>query len=101
MSGGHFEYRQHTVRDLAESVHSEAGKLLIGEEAPEVVARVLMTAKLLRAAGEALHALDWWLSSDTNSVTFSLEFDKAMRNLDDPLLPERTQRTIAAIRSLS
>lgn len=89
MSGGHFEYRQHGIRDTAEQVRAEGRRLLLDAETPAgIAARVFVTARLLQAAGECLHALDLWLSSDTSADDFMAAFDEAEARLRGTLLPD-------------
>lgn len=100
MSGGRFEYNQYRVLQLADEVQIAAANLAANDETPaEIVARVVITAKLLRAAGECAHALDYWLSCDTSESDFVRDFDAAVARIGSgPTMHEAALAALETVR---
>lgn len=77
MSGGRFEYTQHRITTLAEDVLNAHKNLVENDETPRSITdRVLTTAALLTAAATITHALDLWLSCDTEEGEFARVYDE-------------------------
>lgn len=74
MSGGHFNYKQYEINEIADQIESlindndKAGK----EEMfrPETIAKFQEAMHCLRRAGEMVQRIDWLISSDDSEETF-------------------------------
>jgi hypothetical protein len=68
MSGGHFDYRQGAIFDVADSIEGEIyGNRLTD---PKTVAEFQTAVDLLRRAHIYAHRIDWLLSGDDGEETF-------------------------------
>jgi len=81
MSGGHFDYQQHRIRDIAESIQSlidanddtsidEYGCQRGREYAPEVIAKMQEGVLALNRAYAYAHRIDWLVSGDDGEENF-------------------------------
>jgi hypothetical protein len=79
MSGGHWDYQEHQVRDLLERVAEDTQ---VKARFPSLAVELAATATILH---EIIHALDYDLSGDT-SIQDDTAFEKqALRKLCSPL----------------
>lgn len=81
MSGGHFEYNQFVLEDIADKIDrlvknndrsdcDEYGDP-VGKQYPlDVIWRFKETAKLLRKCGKMIHRVDWLVSGDDGVDSF-------------------------------
>ena len=65
MSGGHFEYFQYKMQDVAEQICPR-----------ETTKEEKICGKLMKDFADVIHELDWWLSGDTGQEQFLAEFNK-------------------------
>lgn len=69
MSGGHYDYKQFGIHDVALQIESEIAKqetyVIINKLPSQADARMQMALQLKRV-GDALHALDLYDSGDTS-----------------------------------
>ena len=81
MSGGHFNYDQHRIKDIADSIQSviDANEDSSVDEygcqrgrgyPPEVIARMQEGVFALRRAYAYAHRIDWLLSGDDGEENF-------------------------------
>lgn len=73
MSGGHFNYAQHRIEDIA----SEIDTLILSYDrgirdydSPETINRFRETAHALRRAAEMAQRIDWLVSGDDGEESF-------------------------------
>lgn len=82
MSGGAFDYRDNALFDVRDMVAREIGYLEYGGESwtEPTKAKTLYYMKNichdLSKLGQALHALDWYLSGDTCEETFIEKYEE-------------------------
>lgn len=77
MSGGHFEYKQHHMLDIADEINrliTHNGKIdeygCVFNFNPETVKILKKTAKELTKLEEKVHDIDWFVSGDTGEEDF-------------------------------
>jgi hypothetical protein len=76
MSGGHFDYKQHSIDDIADSIESEIlfnTKKKTKEDliySPEVLKEFDNAIGILRKAAIYAQRIDWLLSGDDGEETF-------------------------------
>lgn len=81
MSGGHFNYKQHTLLDMADSIGSailmndskeknEWGDNIGNRYSPETIAEFEKAVKALKLAYEYAQRIDWLLSGDDGEDSF-------------------------------
>lgn len=77
MSGGHFEYRQYVIGEIADDVERLIGE---GEYSPEVIARFKNGVDALRMASIYAQRIDWLVIGDDSEESF-------IRRLSEDLNP--------------
>ena len=89
MSGGHFDYKQHDIDDIADTIEAilrRKGCLNFtgqwGREDfyPRTIERFEIAIETLRRAAIMAHRIDWLLSGDDGEDTFAEIWD---RDLDE------------------
>lgn len=72
MSGGHFDYQQYRLTDIASSIEEAIAHNVSDEYAftPETIAEFRKAVKLLRVAQVYAQRIDWLLSGDDGEDTF-------------------------------
>ena len=89
MSGGAFNYAQHQLNEIAETIelaiqqNDDTSLNQYGERrgrgySPEVIERFRVAVKTLRQAYRMAHDIDWLLSGDTGEDTFIAGWDRGM-----------------------
>lgn len=94
MSGGRYEYKQHHIRDIYETIEStleqqgkHAGLAWHGEPStyenyrPDVEQAMKEGVKILKKAYIYAHRIDWFLSGDDGSDNFLLRLDEELQIL--------------------
>ena len=66
MSGGHFDYVQHKVNDVAEEIEH----MLDEEKNPEVKGIYADAARIIKEAAIYIHHIDWYISGDNGVDNF-------------------------------
>ena len=90
MSGGHFDYDQYKIEDIATSIEEEIASNnsdavdefgdSIGANYPdEVIERFKYAAHTLRQAAEMAQRVDWLLSGDDGEDSFLRRWDDEVR----------------------
>lgn len=86
MSGGHFNYNQHFINDIADEIEEEIGKNKMGwswvsiqdwrnkynkqRYKPETIKEFKRAVKILRKAYIYAHRIDWLVSGDDSEDYF-------------------------------
>ena len=86
MSGGHFNYNQHFINDIADEIEEEIGKNKMGwswvsiqdwrnkynkqRYKPETIKEFKKAVKILRKAYIYAHRIDWLFSGDDGEEDF-------------------------------
>ena len=72
MSGGHFDYKQHHIRDIADEIERVIVKQYDSEDRfdDKTIARFNEGVRALRIAETYAHRIDWLLSGDDGEETF-------------------------------
>ena len=90
MSGGHFDYRDHCLEDIAEELEKvirdndsndrdEYGDLLFWGFSPEVIEKLQDTVTAVKIAATLVHRADYLLSGDDGEEAY-LEQVEAFQN---------------------
>jgi len=90
MSGGHFDYAQYRINDIAleidEVVESNNDQTITlwgvkkgNEYPPEIIEKFKEAAHTLRQAQEMAQRVDWLLSGDDGEDSFLLRWDEEVR----------------------
>ncbi len=90
MSGGHFEYSQYRVREIAEDIErliasnddetlDEWGQRKGRGYPPEIVDRFREAAHTLERAADMAQRVDWLVSGDDGPESFMKRWDKEVR----------------------
>ena len=73
MSGGHYGYKQHDCRDLADQIRRDLARIGSKNEygdvfdlTPTMVCAMTIAAGMLEACDDLVHDIDWALSGDTS-----------------------------------
>ena len=80
MSGGHFDYKQHAITDIADELEQDIQTNTYGWT-PETIARFVEVVRTLRRASKMVHDVDWLMSGDYSEKTFHEEWES--QHLDD------------------
>lgn len=72
MSGGHFDYKQHHIREIADEIERVIAKQYDGEDRfdDKTIVRFIEGVKALRIAEAYAQRIDWLLSGDDGEATF-------------------------------
>lgn len=76
MSGGHFEYQQHKINDIIESIEAQIDKS--GKYSDEVINEFKIGVKKLKEAYIYAQRIDWLLSGDDGEETFLTRLKKEL-----------------------
>jgi len=90
MSGGHFDYRQYHINDIAleideviesnnDQTPNEWGGKKGNEYPPEIIEKFKEAAHTLRQAQEMAQRVDWLLSCDDGEDSFLRRWDEEVR----------------------
>ena len=93
MSGGHFDYSQHHILEIAEEIDKivsdnnnanecEFGGTIGRQYRPDVIARFQAAAYLLRASYAYAHRIDWLLSGDDGEDCFISRLNDDLAKID-------------------
>ena len=91
MSGGHFDYNQHRVREIAEDIdrlivtNDDTTKNEWGERKgygfrPEIIERFKEASHTLNQAADMAQRVDWLASGDDGEDSFMRRWDKEVRD---------------------
>lgn len=81
MSGGHFDYNQYRISDIADQIEHDLSR--IGKkndygdtvEIPDYISsKMFETITILRKCEKMVHAIDWYMSGDTGDDSFMEEW---------------------------
>lgn len=87
MSGGHYDYLCHFIREFADKLRLDLTcrniKKLKNEYKflEQTIENMKKTEKIIRAAGDLAYSIEWLMSSDTGQDDFNKDFNKIMRRL--------------------
>ena len=92
MSGGHFNYRQHTLLDMADDIGSqiltndstekdEWGNNIGSHYTPETIAEFEVAVKALKLAYVYAQRIDWLLSGDDGEDSFHKRLQAQLKEL--------------------
>lgn len=86
MSGGHFEYRQYQVREIAEDIERLIARNGQKDEngwwyeyPPEVIEKFKEAAHTLERAADMAQRVDWLVSGDDGEDSFMRRWEKEVR----------------------
>ena len=90
MSGGHFQYQQYRIEDIAVEIGEmigsnddqsldEWGQLRGNNYPPEILEKFREAAHTLRQAAEMAHRVDWLVSGDDGEESFMRRWEKEVR----------------------
>lgn len=93
MSGGHFNYQQYTINQIASQIEhaiyindstelNEFGDRIGRGYSPEVIARFRTAVRMLQIAFVYTHRIDWLLSGDDGEEQFFQRLLKDLQELD-------------------
>ncbi len=92
MSGGHFNYKQHTLLDMADDIGSEiltndskekneCGNDIGNRFSPETIAEFEKAVKALKLAYVYAQRIDWLLSGDDGEDSFHIRLQAQLGEL--------------------
>lgn len=92
MSGGHFNYKQHTLLDMADDIGSEIlnndstkknewGDNIGNRYSPETIAEFEVARKVLKLAYVYTQRIDWLLSGDDGEDSFHKRLQAQLKEL--------------------
>ena len=87
MSGGHFNYKQYRISDIADQIErdlSDNGRLPDGKKTGygdysipnDIADKMAETIVILRKCEKMVHAIDWYMSGDTGEDSFRKEWER-------------------------
>lgn len=90
MSGGHFDYRQHSLNDIADEIEqlirdndsnetNEYGDVIGRHYPPQVIKRFKQAAHNLYRSAEMVQRVDWLVSDDDGIDSFMDRWDDEVR----------------------
>jgi hypothetical protein len=90
MSGGHFQYQQYRIEEIAVDIDeiigsnddatlNQYGVMRGNGYPPEVIEKFKEAAHTLRQAAEMAHRVDWLVSGDDGEESFMRRWDKEVR----------------------
>jgi hypothetical protein len=80
MSGGHFDFNQHRIKDIADSIQSYLDKNEKDLESKTVL-EFQIAIKNLKLAYIYAHRIDWFISCDDGEETFHERLKDDLRNV--------------------
>jgi len=92
MSGGHFNYKQHILLDMADDIDSEIltndseeknewGNNIGSHYSPETIAEFETAVKALKTAYVYAQRIDWLLSGDDGEDSFHIRLQAQLKEL--------------------
>lgn len=83
MSGGHFDYKQHNIRDIADEIESVIAKNAESEYrfGDKTIVRFFEGVKALRIAETYAQRIDWLLSGDDGEGTFWQRLNEDLKEI--------------------
>jgi glycogen synthase len=87
MSGGHFDYKQHSLLDIADGIDSaifnndSEEKIQYVRFSPETIAEFKKAVKALRLAYVYAQRVDWLLSGDDGEDSFHIRLQAQLGEL--------------------
>lgn len=79
MSGGHYDYAQHYIWNIAETIERELATNNQEEMPSDVVARMTELKNKLEQVAKLVKEADWLYSGDTSADYFCSQYDKIIR----------------------
>ena len=90
MSGGHFDYQQYRIEDIATDIQeliesnndqtlNEWGDMSGRNYPPEIIEKLKEAAHTLRQAAEMAQRVDWLVSGDDSEESFLSRWEKEVR----------------------
>ena len=92
MSGGHFQYQQHSIMDIAEDIEriiegnddesiNEWGDKRGRGYSPEVIEKLKEGVEILKTAFVYAHRIDWLLSDDDGEERFLERLEEELKEI--------------------
>jgi len=92
MSGGHFQYQQHSIMDIAEDIEriiegnddesiNEWGDKRGRGYSPEVIEKLKEGVEILKTAFVYAHRIDWLLSDDDGEESFLERLEEELKEI--------------------
>jgi hypothetical protein len=83
MSGGHFDYKQDNLRDIADDIERTIAKNMESEYKfdDKTITRFLEGVKALRIAEAYVQRIDWLLSGDDGESTFRQRLNSDLKEI--------------------
>ena len=86
MSGGHYDYDQFRISQIADTIKSDVENNNTEDEygysytmPSDVIARMKELQTKLELVADLVHAADWLYSGDSGPESFCIEYDKIIR----------------------
>lgn len=79
MSGGHFDYAQHRVWDIADEIERSIARAVESDYPPDIIERFKEAAHTLRQASEMAQRIDWLVSGDDGAEAFRKRWKEEVR----------------------
>lgn len=86
MSGGHFEYKQYYIDDIADSIERTMEYQDCDEEenyTEETIQIMKDAVKALRKAAIYAQRIDWFLSGDDGEETLKIRLEEDLKKLEE------------------
>jgi hypothetical protein len=83
MSGGHWNYEQHTIMRLADTIDCELDEGEMSEYSEQTQARITECVRALRIAGTMLTRVDYLVSGDDSEETFHARLQVELDKLEE------------------
>ena len=90
MSGGHFDYQQHTMVDIADSIQTFIDTYE-HDCSLEVLTKLREGVELLHRAYVFAHRIDWFISGDDGDKTFLKRLSAELAKLDSTTSNKTTE----------
>lgn len=86
MSGGHFDYKQYYIDDIADSIERTMENQGCDEEdryAEDTIQIMQDAVKILRKAAIYAQRIDWFLSGDDGEETLKKRLEEDLKKLEE------------------
>lgn len=86
MSGGHFEYKQYYIDDIADSIERSLEKQSCDEEdsyTEDTIQIMKDAVNALRKAAIYAHRVDWFLSGDDGEEALKERLEEDLKKLEE------------------
>ena len=86
MSGGHFEYKQYYIDDIADNIEVDIENQYYDEEenyTEETIQIMKDAVKALRKAAIYAQRIDWFLSGDDGEETLKKRLEEDLKRLEE------------------